>query len=313
MPLSTPAKIGLGILAGGTAAAGLGFGIAHARKKKAMGMKREGGSASGDRSVVELSFDQVHLELRDAGYPIEVGTRYEIPLPIEVAAEFDAGRRFGQIVVFKFVGGEPSLSKTWEIDEDSFQVDHNGFTVGFDFERKRLLVSAGRAGFYGFAMLDRTAKTDSTGSSEILDELLFFATRPNDGVMRLQSTEAFFRILDQSPDGVFAASVGERISMPKATVLGMRNVQTVSIAKVIDGTALEAEEWSVHRGKLPKGFSVGTDLEVEYVDESDTINITANRAGVYEVQFLGADGFVNPANVWMENLDESASFRIRAT
>ncbi|MCR9162869.1 MAG: hypothetical protein ACE37F_14215 [Nannocystaceae bacterium] len=307
MPLSTPAKIGLGILAGGTAAAGLVAGVAHARKKKSMGMKRDGGSAPGDQPVVELDLAQISLDMLDAGYPIDVGTQYEIVLPLDVAAEFDAGRRFGQVTAAKIVDGEPSLTKTWKIEEDSFRVDHNGFSVGFDLERKRLLASADRAGFYAFAMRDR----DGT---EILDDLAFFATRPTDGVMRLQSAEAFFRILDQSPDGTFAATVGERIRMPKASpVLRMHDVQTVSIAKVVNGIVLDADEWSVHRGKLPKGFSVGTDLEVEFVDESDTINITANRAGVYELTLLDVDGIPVRAEYGVYNRDSDAPIRIRAT
>lgn len=304
MPLSTPAKIGLGILAGGTAAAGLVAGVAHARKKKSMGMKRDGGSTPGDRPVVELDLAQISLDMLDAGYPIDVGTQYEIVLPLDVAAEFDAGRRFGQVTAAKIVDGEPSLTKTWEIEEDSFRVDHNGFSVGFDLERKRLLASADRAGFYAFAMRDR----DGT---EILDDLAFFATRPTDGVMRLQSAETFFRIRDQSPGGIFAATAGERIELPKASqALDIYDVRTVSVAKVIDGDALDAERWSVHRGKLPRGFSVGTDLEVEYVAKSDTLHITAVRAGVYELGFLNENGLPVPVEV---NRDSDAPIRIRAT
>lgn len=171
MALTTAAKIAIG-LTSAAAVTGVGIGIARARKKSPSGMKRDDGSRpdGSKRPVVQTDFEAVYNAAEEGvGYPIDVGTRYEIDLPKDIAAEFAAGRRIGSISLAKIVGGESTMSKSWVVDTDSFEAAHNDVTVSFDLDAKLLWLAADRAGLYVVAMLDREGV-------EILDEILIAAT-----------------------------------------------------------------------------------------------------------------------------------------
>lgn len=294
--LSTPAKIGIGALATVTVG-GIGYGIARAakgrKKEKPKGMRRDDGKrpAASDRKVVAVSFDEVYdaSEVQGTGFPVEVGTRYEIAMPKDVADEFTAGRRIADVIVAKVINGKPELGKEFTVSADTFSVRHQDLTVSFDFPARTLGVTIDRAGLYVVALVDRDGR-------EIVDEMVFLATAAGaaveqDDVQRFESLRAFLIEASQSPDGALPAAVGVPLEMPQADRgVSMPAVQTVSVAKVVGGSPLPAQEWSVHRGKAPLGFAVGTDLEVEYAPAENTLRIVVARAGLYEVRLLDVSG-----------------------
>lgn len=177
MPMSTTAKIALGVFAGGVTVVGIGAGVAHARKKKARGMKRDDGERpdASERRVVEIDLAPLIDGPDIKEIPVDVGARYELRFPTEVAAEFAAGRRIGSVHLAKLVNGEPQSAKSWEVSTESYEVTHNDVIVGFDSERQRMVVTFDRAGRYVVAQMDRDG-------AEILDELVFYATSPRQRV-----------------------------------------------------------------------------------------------------------------------------------
>ena len=292
MPLSTTTKVLIGVAAGTTAVVGGGIALARARKKEPK-MKRDDGSRpdAGERPVASIGYDALYeASESEDGYPIAVGTRYEIALPKDTAAEFSAGRRIGTLRIAKIVNGEPRLDKAWAVDSDSFEAQHNEMSLAFDLPSKTISVTVDRAGLYVVAMLDRDG-------NEVLDDMVFLATAQRGGGEATESVERFDSLRDflvearEAEGGEYPADVGRVLEMPKVNKsVGIASVQTVSVAKVVSGSPLPAEEWSVHRGKLPLGFSVGTDLKVEYSDAEKTLRLKPERAGVYEIKLLNADG-----------------------
>ena len=311
MPLSTAAKVTIATLTG---TALVGGGIALARRKKAPKMKRDDGSRpdAGERPVASIDFDALYQSSEsEGGYPIAVGTRYEIALPKDTAAEFSAGRRIGTLSMAKIVNGEPQLDKAWAVDSDSFEAQHNEMSLAFDLPSKTLTVTADRAGLYLVAMLDRDG-------NEVLDDMVFLATAGTEDSSSLDGlqprgsgsvdagTKHFHDIYEfyatlvvngpsraeeiLSGRGTFPATVGQTLEVDGVSAeIPLRDARRVSVAKVLETGPLEPSVWSVQGGKLPLGFSVGTDLEVGYLAASDTLRIRANRAGRYRLQFTGAD------------------------
>ena len=312
MPLSTAAKVAIGVTVGAVTLGG-GVAIARARKKPGPKMKRGDGAlpADADRKVVQIDFDTLYESSEYAdGYPIDVGTRYELAFPKDAAAEFTAGRRIGSVKIAKVVNGEAQLDKAWAIDTDSFQARHNDLTVGFDLGSKTLSVTADRAGLYVVALLDREGV-------EVLDDMLFFATAPKDeaddagglvprgtgpvdaGTKRFADIYEFYSTaVVEGPSraaeivggrATFPAKVGETLEVPNVSAeLPLRDARNVSITKLLAIPGAQGDQWTVEVGKLPGGFAVGTDFAVEYVATSDTLRLKANRAGRYRLEILGA-------------------------
>lgn len=184
MPLSNPAKIALGVLAGGATVALAGIGIAHARKpnqpkkskKKrdddAPKMPRGDGSAPTTGDVVEVAFERLQDDSEFAdGFPITVGTRYVVRLPADVQGEIEAGRRIAEVTVAKVVNGELNLSKRFGGLPESFDLVHNDLRVAFDLETKLVSLTATRAGLYAVGVRDGD-------ESEVFDDMLLLATSP---------------------------------------------------------------------------------------------------------------------------------------
>ncbi|MGH1343799.1 MAG: hypothetical protein ACRBN8_19740 [Nannocystales bacterium] len=184
MPLSTPAKVTIGVLAGVATITGV-VAVARARDKddedtsKSKGAKPEGGGmrrddgtrpANSERPVVELDMDAlVQVTESEMGFPVSVGDRNEIPFPKDTIAEFAAGRRIETVVLGKVVAGEFTQSKTWSLVTPSFEVSHNDATAAFDAAAVRLSFTADRAGIYFLGLKDQDG-------AEIADGFLFSAT-----------------------------------------------------------------------------------------------------------------------------------------
>lgn len=194
MPLSTPAKIGLTLL--GTATL-IGVGVALSRtgdKPAADGTPGNGGTSKvPDASapkvqevVLDLQAlfdpmgDRVEQADKENGIPLVLGTRYLLPFTQGEAAQIRSGARWiaelgvGRIENTKAPSPQESpttlkgTSSAWEISTPTFEVEVDGFTVGFRAGTQTLYVQASRAGLYAVAMRDQDGV-------EFYDDLLFRA------------------------------------------------------------------------------------------------------------------------------------------
>lgn len=176
MSLSTPAKIGLTLL--GTATL-IGVGVAISRT----GDKPDDAGASGTKApdssapkVAEevLDIGRLFSEMGDRveqaeGVQIVVGTRYLLPFAQAEAAQIRSGaRRIASFAASRVENMEAAAPQRWEISTPTFEVELDGFTVGFRGDTQTLYVQASRAGQYAIAMRDQDGV-------EFYDDLLFRA------------------------------------------------------------------------------------------------------------------------------------------
>lgn len=176
MPMSTPAKVTIGVLAGAATLTGVGVAVARARSSTPKGgasgggMRRDDGTRPADRAVVQLEEDALFdIAPGEMGFPISVGDRNDIVLSKDLLAELAAGRRIEEVKVAKVVGGEAIESKTWSVSTDSFDLRHGDVAVEFDASAGRLSFIADRAGVYVLLLRDQEG-------DEIADDFAFLAT-----------------------------------------------------------------------------------------------------------------------------------------
>ena len=176
MPLSTPAKVTIGVLIGAATVTGVGMHLAKMRRDAKRPCGRLGPD-DGDskrtrrRDVVYLSEDSM-ISLpgtEELGFAVNVGDRNLVVFSDEVVSEFAGGRRVAEVSVSQIVGGKVTQTKAWSIATEDFFRRQMDTRVTFEAKSAEFSFIADRAGLFVVSMLDHDG-------AQIVEGLVFLAT-----------------------------------------------------------------------------------------------------------------------------------------